>query len=82
MQPKLSFFVLAVALIALGVAAYAMTQVVPTPHVPGAAPAAPPADGLDDIERLLAVIEEARIREQWGSDPGILERLNDLVRRL
>jgi hypothetical protein len=85
MASKFGVLVLAISLVALGLAAYSLTQTPPTPAaVPGAGPRVALDDAVSDLETRLAAVEEARLREQGASaiDDGIRERLEDLDRRL
>jgi len=85
MPSRFSLIALAVAFVALGIAAHAVTQSQSTPTVvPGPGPSASIYDALNGFETRLAVLEAARLGERGNLDidPRLLERLDDLERRL
>jgi hypothetical protein len=83
MDSKLSLLVLGVALLALGVAGYALTQAPPAPAaVTGPDSDASVDDALNRLENRLVALEAVVLRRREELDPRILEQLDDLDRRL
>jgi len=83
MGSKLNLIVLAVAVLALGVAAWALTEAQSAPPAaPGPDSNSSVYDAVNGLETRMAALEAAVIRERENHDPRVLEQLDDFDRRL